>query len=421
MLYKINAQYMKMVRPWHDMANTTRQLISHPINPLADHIYFRTASAAIELFERLTANYEEPEWGLDSTIINKKKVNISQKVVFQKPYCDLLHFKRDKPQPKQSKVLLVAPLSGHFATLLRSTAKEFLPDHETYITDWRNAREVPLSAGSFSFDDYITYLIEFITFLGPDTHVIAVCQPCVPAMAALAVMHQEKDRNLPKSLTLMGGPIDVRISPTEVNDYASGKDLEWFDKNVICTVPAGFVGQGQTVYPGFIQLSAFLSMNMDSHVNKHVKFFNDLVAGDGDSAEDHRLFYNEYLAVMDMPGDYYLDTIRKVFLEHQLPNGTLEYQGKKVDLGAITETALLIIEGENDDITGRGQTSVALDLCRNLASNKKKHYEQAGVGHYGIFNGRKYRETIAPMIKDFIKEHAKELAVKQLIIQYDKS
>lgn len=407
MLYKLNAQYMKMVRPWHEMANATRQLMSHPSNPFADHFYFRSASASMELFERLTADYEEPEWGLDSTTINNKKVNISQNVVFHKPYCNLLHFKRDKPQARQKKVLLIAPLSGHFATLLRSTAKEFLPDHETYITDWRNARDIPLSAGGFSFDDYVTYLIEFITFLGPDTHVIAVCQPCVPAMVALAVMHQEKDRNIPKSLTLMGGPIDVRINPTDVNDYASGKDLDWFDKNVICTVPYEFSGRGQMVYPGFIQLSAFLSMNMDNHVNKHVQFFNDLIAGDGDSAEDHRLFYNEYLAVMDMPADYYLETIRKVFLEHQLPNGTIEYQGKKIDLAAITKTALLTIEGENDDITGRGQTSVALNLCSSLSADKKTHYEQAGVGHYGIFNGRKYREIIAPMIKDFIKQHNK--------------
>lgn len=407
MLYKLNAQYMKMVRPWHEMANATRQLMSHPSNPFADHFYFRSASASMELFERLTADYEEPEWGLDSTTINNKKVNISQNVVFHKPYCNLLHFKRDKPQARQKKVLLIAPLSGHFATLLRSTAKEFLPDHETYITDWRNARDIPLSAGGFSFDDYVTYLIEFITFLGPDTHVIAVCQPCVPAMVAIAVMHQEKDRNIPKSLTLMGGPIDVRINPTDVNDYASGKDLDWFDKNVICTVPYEFSGRGQMVYPGFIQLSAFLSMNMDNHVNKHVQFFNDLIAGDGDSAEDHRLFYNEYLAVMDMPADYYLETIRKVFLEHQLPNGTIEYQGKKIDLAAITKTALLTIEGENDDITGRGQTSVALNLCSSLSADKKTHYEQAGVGHYGIFNGRKYREIIAPMIKDFIKQHNK--------------
>jgi poly(3-hydroxybutyrate) depolymerase len=290
--------------------------------------------------------------------------------------------------------------------LLRSTAKEFLPDHETYITDWRNARDIPLSAGTFSFDDYVTYLIEFINFLGPDTHVIAVCQPCVPAMVALSVMHQEKSRNLPKSLTLMGGPIDVRINPTEVNDYAGGKDLEWFEKNVICKVPSGFEGQGQAVYPGFIQLSAFLSMNMDSHINKHFKFFDDLVKGDGDSAEDHRQFYNEYLAVMDMPADYYLDTIRKVILEHELPNATMDYEGKVIDLGAIKKTALLTIEGEKDDITGRGQTAAALDLCNNLSSKKKKHYEQEGVGHYGIFNGKKYRDTIAPMIKDFIQQHA---------------
>ena len=405
MLYKLNAQYMKMVRPWHEMANMSRQFLSSPINPFADHFYFRTASASLELFERLTADYEEPKWELDSTTINNKKVNIKQQVVYQKPYCNLLHFKREKMQAGQPKVLLIAPLSGHFATLLRSTAKEFLPDHETYITDWRNARDVPLSDGSFSFDDYVTYLMEFITFLGPDTHVIAVCQPCVPAMVALSVMHQENDRNLPKSLTLMGGPIDVRISPTEVNDYASGKDLEWFDKNVICTVPSGFTGKGQTVYPGFIQLSGFLSMNMDSHVNKHFKFFGDLIKGDGDSAENHRQFYNEYLAVMDMPADYYLDTIHKVFLEHDLPNGTMEYQGKLIDLDAITKTAILTIEGEKDDITGRGQTSAALGLCANLAKSKKKHYEQAGVGHYGIFNGRKYRDNIAPMIKDFIQQH----------------
>ncbi len=405
MLYELNAQYMKMVRPWHEMANISRQLISSPINPFADQFYFRTASASLELFERLTTDYEEPEWALDSTTINKKIVKIKQQVVYQKPYCNLLHFKQERKKAGQPKVLLIAPLSGHFATLLRSTVKEFLPDHETYITDWRNVRDVPLEAGSFSFDDYVTYLIEFITFLGPDTHLIAVCQPCVPAMVALSVMHQEKDRNLPKSLTLMGGPIDVRISPTEVNDYAGGKDLEWFEKNVICTVPAGFEGKGQTVYPGFIQLSGFLSMNMDSHVNKHFKFFHDLIKGDGDSAEDHRQFYNEYLAVMDMPADYYLDTIRKVFLEHKLPNGTMEYQGKRIDLGAITETALLTIEGEKDDITGRGQTSAALDLCKKLSSKKKKHHEQQGVGHYGIFNGKKYRETIAPMIKDFIQQH----------------
>jgi poly(3-hydroxybutyrate) depolymerase len=405
MLYELNAQYVKMIQPWHEMANITRQLISHPINPLANHPYFQTASASIELFERLTADYEEPEWGLDSTLINKKAVKINRRVVYKKAYCNLLHFERDEPQAAQAKVLLIAPISGHFATLLRATVKEFLPDHETYITDWRNAREIPLSEGRFSFDDYVSYLIDFITFLGPNTHIIAVCQPCVPALVALAVMHQQKSSNLPKSLTLMGGPVDARINPTDVNDYASGKDLDWYEENVICTVPPGFAGKGQEVYPGFIQLLAFLSMNMDNHINKHVKFFNDLIKGDGDSAEDHRKFYNEYLAVMDMPANYYLDTIRKVFLEYKLPNHTMEYQGKKIDLGAIKKTALFTIEGEEDDITGKGQTEAALDLCNNLSSKKKKRYVQQGVGHYGIFNGRRYREIIAPMIKDFIKQH----------------
>jgi poly(3-hydroxybutyrate) depolymerase len=405
MLYEMNAQYMKMVRPWHHMANITRQFISAPLNPFSDHFYYRTISASLEIFERLTTDYEEPEWELESTVINGNRIKIKQQVVYQKPYCNLLHFKRSKKQPYQPKVLLIAPLSGHFATLLRDTVREFLPDHETYITDWRNVRDVPIEAGSFSFDDYVSYLMEFITFLGPDIHIIAVCQPCVPAMVALAVMHQEKDNNLPKSLTLMGGPIDVRVNPTEVNDYAGEKDLEWFEKNVICKVPQGFSGEGQSVYPGFIQLSGFLSMNMDNHISKHFKFFDDLIKGDGDSAENHRQFYNEYLAVMDMPAEYYLDTIRKVFLEHKLPLGNMKYRNKRINLGNITDTALLTIEGEKDDITGRGQTSAALELCANLADSKKRHYEQKGVGHYGIFNGRKYRDTIAPMIKDFIKKH----------------
>lgn len=405
MLYELNAQYMKMINPWHHLAHCTRQIISSDLNPFVDTTFYRSAAASLELFERLTTDYEEPEWGLHSTEINNTAVDIAQQVVYKKPYCNLLHFRRLSDQPQQPRVLIIAPLSGHFATLLRGTVKEFLPDHETYITDWRNAREVPTSEGTFSFDDYVEYIMEFISFLGPNVHVIAVCQPCVPALVALSVMHMECDKNVPSSITLMGGPVDARISPTEVNDYASDKDLEWFEKNVICPVPKGFAGTGQTVYPGFIQLSGFLSMNMDSHINKHFKFFDDLVKGDGDSAEDHRQFYNEYLAVMDMPSDYYLDTIRKVFLEYKLAKGTMEYRGKLIDLNAITKTAMFTVEGENDDITGHGQTSAALDLCGKLANNKKQHYEQKDVGHYGIFNGRKFRESIAPLIKGFIGKH----------------
>ena len=277
-----------------------------------------------------------------------------------------------------------APMSGHFATLLRGTVREFLPDHEVYITDWRNARDVAVSEGTLSFDDYVEYLMDFMYQLGPDTHVVAVCQSCVPLLVSLAVMYMGKNTNAPKSVTLMGGPVDVRISPTEVNDYASGKDLEWFENNVICTVPKDFAGQGQLVYPGFIQLSGFMSMNLDSHISKHFKFFDDLVKGDGDSAEAHRKFYNEYLAVMDMSADYYIDTIREVFLEHKLPKGTMEYRGQRIDLGAITNTALLTIEGEMDDITGTGQTSAALSLCKNIPNKMEEHYEQKGVGHYGI-------------------------------------
>ncbi len=273
-----------------------------------------------------------------------------------------------------------------------------------YVTDWQNARDVPLSEGEFHFDDYVDYLVEFLEMLGPDTHTIAVCQPCVPLMVAVALMSEQGNAATPPTMTLMGGPIDTRINPTEVNDYTSGKDLEWFESNVICTVPDRFAGEGQLVYPGFVQLSGFLSMNFDSHVQKHFKFFNDLIIGDGDNAEAHRKFYNEYLAVMDLPAHYYLDTIRKVFLEHKLPDGTMTYRGKPVDIKAIRNTAIMTIEGELDDITGRGQTSAALDLCSSVPKSKKRHLEQKGVGHYGIFNGRRYRENIAPKIKDFIQK-----------------
>ena len=407
MLYNINAHIMHAMQPVHVMARHARQHFYQPWNPLSYSWYYRTVRAYLELVERLTDYYEEPEWELDTTEIDGREVGIEYKVALEKPYCNLLHFRRRTrklgPQPK---VLMIAPMSGHFATLLRGTVREFLPDHEVYITDWRNVRDVPASEGEFHFDDYVEYLIEFLEHLGPDTHVLAVCQPCVPALVAAAVMAADNNPSLPSSMTLMGGPIDTRISPTDVNDYASGKDLEWFEKNVICKVPAGFKGKGQLVYPGFIQLSGFMSMNMDSHVSKHFKFFTDLIKGDGDSADAHRKFYNEYLAVMDMPAHYYLDTIRKVFLEHQLPQGEMEYRGEKINLAAIRKMALMTIEGELDDITGRGQTSTAIDLCSGIANSKKQHYEASGVGHYGIFNGRKFRERIAPKVKQFMQKHA---------------
>lgn len=406
MLYKVNAQIMEVMRPVHVAARHTRQMFYQPWNPLNTSWMFRTIRASMELTERLTDYYEEPAWDLDYTEIDGRQVAISYDVAMHKPYCDLLHFRRRTRGLKQPKLLILAPLSGHFATLLRGTVREFMYDHEVYITEWRNAREVPITEGSFSFNDYVDYLIDFMGWLGPDTHVLAVCQPCVPALVAAGYMAMHDNPNLPKSMTLMGGPVDTRISPTEVNDYASGRDLEWFEENVIMRVPRGFKGRGQMVYPGFVQLSGFMSMNMDTHINKHFKFFNDLIKGDGDSAEAHRQFYNEYLAVMDLPAQYYLDTIHRVFLEHQLPRGEIEYRGEKIDLKAIKTMALMTVEGELDDITGRGQTACALDLCAGIAKGKKQHLEEEGVGHYGIFNGRKFRESIAPKVKAFMQKNA---------------
>lgn len=412
MLYRINAQMMEAIRPMHVLARQTRQMFYQPLNPLNYSWTFRTVRASMELIERLTDYYEEPSWDLDQIEINGREVDIEYDVVLSKPYCNLLHFKRSSAPANQPKVLMLAPLSGHYATLLRGTVQAFLPDHEVYITDWRNARDVPMADGTFHFDDYVDYLIEFFRFLGPDLNVMAVCQPCVPALVATSVMAMDKDPLLPASLVLMGGPVDVRINPTEVNDYASDKDLEWFEDNVICRVPREFDGRGQLVYPGFIQLSGFMSMNMDSHISKHFKFFTDLIKGDGDSAEAHRLFYNEYLAVMDMPAHYYLDTIRRVFLEQSLPKGEMEHRGRRIDLSAIDAMALMTIEGELDDITGRGQTACALDLCSGIPDSRKIHIEEEGVGHYGIFNGRKFRQLIAPKIKTFFGDMAADSSAK---------
>lgn len=405
MLYQLNATYMDAIKPLNSWVKFIRDVNAAPWNILRTSSVTRTLDASMELVERLTDCYDEPAWELDTTVINGEKLAIQYNVIANKSFCNLLHFRRSKAQPNQPKVLFVAPLSGHFATLLRGTIDAFLPDHDVYVTDWRNVRDVPLSQGAFHFDDYVDYLVEFLELLGPDTHAIAVCQPCVPLMVATALMSAKNNPAVPTTITLMGGPIDTRINPTDVNDYASGKDLEWFESNVICTVPEQYQGAGQLVYPGFVQLSGFMSMNLDTHVQKHFRFFGDLVKGDGENAEAHRKFYNEYLAVMDLPAHYYLDTIRKVFLEHKLPNKTMLYRGEPIDLDAITRTAMLTIEGELDDITGRGQTSAALDLCTKLSASKKVHYEQKGVGHYGIFNGRRYRESIAPKIKGFIKKY----------------
>jgi poly(3-hydroxybutyrate) depolymerase len=343
-------------------------------------------------------------------MISGKPVEVHESVVWSKPFCDLLHFGRCLPpgHPRDPKVLIVAPMSGHYATLLRGTVETLLPSADIYITDWKDARMVPLSEGRFDLDDYIDYVIEMLHHLGEDTHVIAVCQPAVPVLAAVARMEAEKDPFAPSSMTLMGGPIDTRVNPTAVNQLAQTRPLSWFEENVVMPVPWPQPGFMRQVYPGFLQLSGFMSMNLDRHMVAHKEFFGHLVKNDGDSADKHREFYDEYLAVMDLTAEFYLQTVDTVFISHALPKGEMTHRGKPVDPSAIVNTALLTVEGENDDISGAGQTQAAQTLCSNLPDHMRLHYVQPDVGHYGVFNGSRFRREIAPRIIKFMQEHAKE-------------
>lgn len=383
-----------------------RRMTESPFNPWPDSYAKRLITASATMFENMTRRYGKPEWDIESTKIHGLDVPITEEIVMQRTWCDLLHFDRDEKvcgKRYDPKVLVVAPMSGHYATLLRGTVKAMLPEHNLYITDWRDAREVPAALGSFSLDDFITEIIECVRWLGRDVHVIAVCQPAVPALAATAVMAAMQDECTPASLTLMGGPLDTRRNPTAVNELAESKSIEWFERNVIERVPwpnAGFMRQ---VYPGFIQLSGFMQMNLDRHIEAHKNVFNDLVKGDCDSVDQHNRFYDEYLAVMDLPAEFYLDTVRRVFQEHSLPKGEFTYKGEVIDLGAIKDTALMTIEGERDDICGLGQTEAAQDMCPNVPDQSRWHYVQPGVGHYGVFNGTRWRTEIQPRIREMIR------------------
>ncbi len=402
--------------PARAMTDAARLFYKSPINPLANTPFGRNMAASAELFERLTRRYGKPTFGLDTTSLNGVTVGVTEEIVWEKPFCRLIHFARDaklaKPQPS---LLIVAPLSGHYATLLRGTVEAFLPYYEVYITDWADARMVPMTAGSFDLDDYIDYLIEIYQVLGKDLvgaglHTLGVCQPSVPLIAAVARMEAEGHPLVPASMTLMGGPIDTRRSPTAVNALAQERGTDWFRRNCIFSVPFPYPGFGRQVYPGFLQLSGFMAMNMDRHVNAHVDMFNHLVKGDGDSAEKHRDFYDEYMAVMDLSADYYMQTIENVFVRHSLPKGEMKHRGKPVDLTAIHRTGLMTVEGEKDDISGVGQTYAAQELCINIPASRKVHYLQNGVGHYGVFNGSRYRSEIAPRIRDFISNLEQDAA-----------
>ncbi len=397
------------VSPLRLAADTTRLYFKNPLNPLAHTELGRTIAAACSVFERTTRRYGKPAFDLPKTVVDGATVDVTERIVWQRPFCDLVHFQRAIPGPRKAdaKVLIVAPMSGHYATLLRGTVEAMLPGHEVYITDWIDARMVPLSEGSFDLDDYVDYVIEMLHHLGGDTHVIAVCQPSVPVFAAVARMEAEKDPYAPRSMTLMGGPVDTRRNPTVVNTLAQERGIDWFRRNVITTVPFPHPGVMRQVYPGFLQLTGFMTMNLDRHVDAHKALYQNLVKGDGDSAQKHIEFYDEYLAVMDLTAEFYLQTVDTVFVRHALPKGEMTHRGEKVDPGVIRNVALLTVEGENDDISGVGQTQAAHDLTPNLPASMKEHYLQVGVGHYGVFNGSRFRSEIAPRIAAFIERHRK--------------
>jgi len=386
-------------------AETNQALFSSPFSLLSYFPHSSRVAAGSELLARAIRRYQKPEFGLTHTTIDGVDVAITEHVIESKSFCNLLHFQRDTTR-KDPTVLVVAPLSGHYATLLRDTVRALLPDHDVYITDWKDARQVPIAEGSFGFDDYVSYVQDFIRVLSPNVHVISVCQPTVPVLAAISLMAAENDPAQPLSMTMMGGPIDTRRAPTEVNLYAKKHSRRWFDAHVISRVPNKYAGYSRRVYPGFLQHSGFVAMNPDRHMKAHVDFYNNLVKGDGESAEAHRKFYDEYNAVMDLPAEYYLETLDSVFMKHQLPKGEMVVNGKLVDPSAIKKTALFTIEGELDDISGPGQTEAAHDLCTNLPKDKKEHFMVLGVGHYGIFSGRRWRETICPRVASFIRKNA---------------
>ncbi len=393
------------LNPSRAFADATRLFFKNPANPLTHTEFGKTMAAAAEMFERSTRRYGKPEWRIDSTVVGGERVPVHVSTVWERPFCRLLHFERAferRPRRPQPRLLIVAPMSGHFATLLRGTVEGFLPNHDVYITEWADARMVPLAAGRFDLDDYIDYLISILHLLHGDAHVLAVCQPSVPVLAAVARMEATDDPHVPHSMVLMGGPIDTRVNPTVVNTLAERRGTDWFRRNVITKVPFPNPGVMRDVYPGFLQLHGFVSMNLERHIEAHRNLFMNLVKGDGDSAQKHREFYDEYLAVMDLSAEFYLQTVDTVFVRHDLPQGRMTHRGVPVDPALIRRVALLTVEGENDDISGLGQTEAAHALCVNIPSDRKSHWMQPGVGHYGVFNGSRFRSEIAPRIADFI-------------------
>jgi poly(3-hydroxybutyrate) depolymerase len=405
-LYHIHELNHHAMTPMRLMAQAVNMWATNPLLPSTHTGLGRTVAAGTDVFERVTRKYPKPEFGLTETVVDGHLVDVHERIVDSKPFGDLIHFERvgteDRDDPA---VLVVAALSGHYATLMRGTVQALLPDHEVYITDWRNARDVALWHGEFDMESYVAYVTEFLEVLGPDTAVLAVCQPGVPVLAAASLMAAEDNPNRPHSMILMGSPIDTRVGKTAVNHFAESKDMDWFKRRFIQTVPLPYMGVGRQVYPGFLQLGGFMAMNAERHMDAHKDYFNHLIEGDGDSAAAHRKFYDEYLSVMDMPAAFYLETIEMVFKEHHLPEGRMMLGDRLVDPTAIRDIGLMTVEGEKDDITGLGQTEAAHGLLSELPKSLREHMVCPQVGHYGIFNGRRWREVILPRVASFLRRN----------------
>ena len=407
MLYSLFEAQHAALAPMRLMAELSRGWFGHPFSPFTLSPLAKEITASSDLFLRVTNRYEKPKWGLDTTTVNGREVPVEEEVTLHKPFCRLIHFKRAASSKDDRKILVVAPLSGHHSTLLRDTVRTMLPDNDVYVTDWVDARMVPMSAGPFHLDDYVDYVREFIRLLSPNLNVVSVCQPTVPVLAAMSLMAEDKEPDLPRTMIMMGGPIDARKSPTAVNNLATKRPFSWFEQTLIQRVPMKYPGYSRRVYPGFLQHLGFVAMNPDRHMDAHWDYYNQLVANDGDSADAHRRFYDEYNAVLDMPAEYYLDTIRRVFQEFQLPQGRMFVREQWVRPEKITKTALFTIEGEHDDISGNGQTEAAHGLCTGVPASKREHFLVPDVGHYGIFSGRRYREIIYPRMRAFMDKHSK--------------
>ncbi len=394
--YQLQTDLMVPIRAWASMA------VNAGASPqLADHPAMRNLSAVYELISRASLTHTRPPFGIGSVTVGNREVEVREEAAASTPFGTLLHFKKDI-EASQPRVLMVAPLSGHFSTLLRATVRTMLPEHDVFITDWHNARDAPLTAGRFGFEEYIEHLIKFLEVIGPGAHLLAVCQPCVAALVATAVMAQDGNPAQPRSMTLMAGPIDTRVNPTRVNDLAKKNSIEWFERTLTAAVPMRYPGAFRRVYPGFVQLAAFMSMNLDRHVKAHRELYENLANGEIEKAAITKAFYDEYFAVLDLTAEFYLETVRLIFQEHALPLGQLQFHGKPIDPSAIRRTMLLTVEGERDDICAVGQTVAAHDLCSKLRPYLKRHHMQAGVGHYGVFSGKRWENQIYPILKNVI-------------------